>query len=98
MEAFMRVRSMIGFPHAAYSLLGINNRDLTTFEVDLGTTVRLGELAEDKRTLVSESGIRTRADVERLRAAGVNTVLVGEALMRADDVAAKMDELFAPPG
>lgn len=98
MEAFMRVRSMIGFPHAAYSLLGINNRDLKTFKVDLGTTIRLGELAEDSRTLVSESGIRTRSDVERLRAAGVNTVLVGEALMRADDVAAKMDELFGPPG
>ena len=96
-EAFMRVRSVIGFPHAAYSLLGINNRDLKSLRVDLSTTVRLAELVADPRTLVSESGIRTRSDVERLRAAGVNTVLIGETLMRADDVAAKIDELFGPP-
>ena len=95
MAHFLQVRSMIGFPHAAYSLLGVNNRDLTTFEVDVGTTTRLADLVEDRRTLVSESGIRARGDVERLARAGVNTVLVGETLMRADDVAAKFDELFA---
>ncbi|KKK54641.1 hypothetical protein LCGC14_3082660, partial [marine sediment metagenome] len=78
------------------SLLGINNRDLTTFEVDVGNTVRLADLAGDPRTLVSESGIKTRGDVERLCAAKVNTVLIGETLMRAEDVAAKMDELFGP--
>ena len=94
MDSLMRVRSMIGFPHAAYSLLGINNRDLTTFRVDVNNTVRLAEMVKDPRTLVSESGIKTRDDVKRLRAAGVNTVLIGETLMRADDVAAKMDELF----
>ena len=93
-EQLMQVRSMIGFPHAAYSLLGINNRDLTTFQVDIATTLRLADLAEDSRTLVSESGIKTRSDVERLAAAGVNTVLVGETLMRADDIAAKFGELF----
>ncbi|KPK84738.1 MAG: hypothetical protein AMJ81_04885 [Phycisphaerae bacterium SM23_33] len=97
MEVLMRVRSLIGFPHAAYSLLGINNRDLTTFQVDISNTLRLAEMAQDPRTLVSESGIKTRRDVQRLRAAGVNTVLVGEALMRAPDVAAKMDELFGEP-
>ena len=94
MEALMRVRSMIGFPHAAYSLLGINNRDLTTFQVDIGNTIRLADMVADPRTLVSESGIKARRDVQRLRAAGVNTVLVGETLMRADDVSAKMNELF----
>ncbi len=96
MEQLLKLRSVIGFPHAAYSLLGINNRDLKTFKVDVATTVRLAELAVDPKTLVSESGIRTRRDVERLRSAGVNTVLVGETLMRADDVAAKMAELFGP--
>ena len=93
-ERLMQVRSLIGFPHAAYSLLGINNRDLTTFAVDVGATVRLAELVEDRRTLVSESGIRSAADVDRLVAAGVNTVLVGETLMRSGDVAATMDELL----
>lgn len=96
-EQFMRVRSVIGFPHASYSLLGINNRDLTSFKVDLGTTLRLADLAEDKTKLVSESGIKTAADVRRLAAGGINTVLVGETLMRADDIAAKFAELFAPP-
>ena len=91
-ETFMRVRSVIGFPHAAYSLLGINNRDLMSFQVDLSTTLRLAELVEDARTLVSEAGIKTRSDVERLRAAGVTP----ETLMRAEDVAAKVDELFGP--
>ncbi len=96
-EQLMRVRSMIGFPHAGYSLLGINNRDLTTLGVDLGTTLRLAELAEDRRKLVSESGIRTRGDVERLAGAGVNTVLVGETLMRAESIGRKFQELFGPP-
>ena len=93
-EQLMQVRSMIGFPHASYSLLGINNRDLTSFQVDIATTLRLADLAEDRRTLVSESGIKTRSDVERLAAAGVNTVLVGETLMRADDIGAMFEELF----
>jgi indole-3-glycerol phosphate synthase len=95
-DRLLQVRSLIGFPHAAYSLLGINNRDLTTFGVDLGTTTRLAALAGCGERLVSESGIRARADVERLRAAGVNTVLVGETLMRAANIAEKIEELFGP--
>jgi indole-3-glycerol phosphate synthase len=83
-EELMRVRSMVGFPHASYGLLGINNRDLTTFEVDVGTTIRLAELAEGA-PLVSESGIRTREDVVRLKRAGVKAILVGETLMRSGD-------------
>ena len=98
MKQFVQVRSVIGFPHSAYSLLGINNRDLQTFRVDLATTTRLAELAPDTRVLVSESGIKTREDVQRLQAAGVNTVLIGETLMRAESIAAKMAELFGPPG
>ncbi len=96
METFMRIRSVIGFPHAAYSLIGINNRDLRSFQVDLSTTTRLAELVADPRTLVSESGVRTRGDVERLKRAGVNTVLIGETLMRAADIGAKIEELFGP--
>jgi len=97
-DELLRVRSAIGFPHAAYGLLGINNRDLRTFEVDINTTTRLAELVVDRRTLVSESGIKTRADVERLRRVGVNTVLIGETLMRAENIPAKVDELFGPGG
>ena len=95
-DELLRVRSVIGFPHKAFSLLGINNRDLTTFEVDVGTTVRLAELAGPDVPIVSESGIKTRRDVERLRAAGVCGLLIGETLMRSDDVAAEMEVLLGP--
>ena len=95
-DNFIRVRDrVIGFPHRSYSLLGINNRDLRTFKVDLGTTLRLTELVEDRRVLVSESGIHTPADVKKLADAGVRAVLVGESLMRSDDIAAKVKELFS---
>jgi indole-3-glycerol phosphate synthase len=74
-------------------LIGVNNRDLRTFVTRLEHTLELiGDLPPDV-CLVSESGIRGRADVERLRAAGVRAVLVGETLMRAADVGAKLDEL-----
>ena len=97
MDNLMRVRDhVIGFPHRSYSLLGINNRDLRTFKVDLGTTLRLAELVEDRSVLVSESGIQSRADVEKLHAAGVRAVLIGETLMRSNDPSEKMRELFAP--
>ncbi len=96
-DLLMSVRSMIGFPHRAYSLLGINNRDLTTFKVDIGTTIRLSELAGENAPVVSESGIKTRSDVERLRAAGVRAILVGETLMRSDEMAAAIEELLGPP-
>jgi indole-3-glycerol phosphate synthase len=96
-DNLMRVRDhVIGFPHRSYSLLGINNRDLRTFKTDLGTTLRVTELIEDKEVLVSESGIHTSEDVKKLAAAGVRSVLVGESLMRSDDIAGKIAELFAP--
>jgi indole-3-glycerol phosphate synthase len=93
MESLLRVRSAIGFPLRCYSLLGINNRDLRTFKTDVGTTLRLAELVEDKQVLVAESGIRDRADVQRLAGAGVRSVLVGETLMRSEDVGGTMAEL-----
>ncbi len=87
MDNLIRVRdTVIGFPHKSYSLIGINNRDLETFHVDLKTTLRLADLIEDKNVLVSESGIRTRDDVAKLADAGVRAMLVGESLMREDDV------------
>ena len=98
-DELLEVRSMIGFPHAAYSVLGINNRDLNTFEVDIDTSVRLAKLAEldgRRMPLVSESGIKTHQDVRRLAAAGVSAVLVGETLLRQDNLAAAVENLLGP--
>lgn len=74
-------------------LLGINNRNLQTFQTDLDHTLQLAAQVPAGTLLVSESGIRDRAEIDRLAAAGVGAVLVGETLMRADDVAAKVAEL-----
>lgn len=94
MENLIRVRDhVIGLPMPRYSLIGINNRDLRTFKTDLGTTLRLAELVQDRGVLVSESGIREYADIVRLAKAGVAAVLVGESLMRAPDIGAKLREL-----
>jgi indole-3-glycerol phosphate synthase len=81
--------------HLKTPLLGINNRNLRTFEVTLDTT--LGLLAEvpADRLLVTESGILGRADVQRMRAAGVHAFLVGEAFMRAADPGVALAALFA---
>ena len=95
-DNLIRVRDhVIGFPHPSYSLLGINNRDLRTFKTDLGTTLRLAELVEDRRVLVSESGIHTNADVRKLADAGIRAALIGESLMRSPDIGSKIRELFA---
>lgn len=75
-------------------LIGINNRDLRRFVTDLDLTLRLRPLIPPDVLLVSESGIRTRADVERLEAAGVSAILVGESLMRADDIGLAVERLL----
>lgn len=67
-------------------IIGINNRDLRTFDTTLETTFRLRESIPSEKVVVSESGIYTRADVESLREAGVNAILVGESLMRSTDI------------
>jgi indole-3-glycerol phosphate synthase len=79
---------------AGASLIGINNRDLRTFEVDLAITERLRPLVPPEVTVVAESGISTRADVQRLESLGVDAVLIGEALVTAPDPAAKIRELM----
>lgn len=94
MENLLKVRPHIGFPHPSYSLLGINNRDLSSMKVDLAHSMRLVELVDDRSVLVSESGIKTRADLERLRSVGVRIVLVGEHLMRQPDPGAALHELI----
>jgi indole-3-glycerol phosphate synthase len=79
---------------AGATLVGINNRDLTTFTVSLQTTLDLMKDIPDDRTVVSESGIRTRDDVVKLHQAGVDAVLVGESLMREKDIGRKVKELL----
>ena len=84
---------------AGAKLIGVNNRDLKTFQVDLATTERLAGKLENSpvrrdTVLVAESGIHTRADVERLAQAGARAILVGESLMRHGDMAAKVSELL----
>ncbi|MCA9267741.1 MAG: indole-3-glycerol phosphate synthase TrpC [Planctomycetales bacterium] len=79
---------------AGAQLIGVNNRDLRTFEVDLQHTVRLRREAPADCLFVGESGIHTRADVELLQAAGVDAMLVGESLMRQADIGAAVDTLL----
>ena len=75
-------------------IIGINNRDLNTFTVDINITRRLRPLIPRQRIVVSESGITSRSDVERLEGWGVNAVLVGEALVTANDTLTKVRELI----
>jgi indole-3-glycerol phosphate synthase len=75
-------------------LIGINNRNLRTFETSIETTIGMLEAIPDDRIVVTESGILSRVDVERLRAMDVHTFLVGEAFMRADDPGAELARMF----
>jgi len=76
------------------SIIGINNRDLNTFRIDLGTTQRLIRLIPENKVKVSESGIRTYEDVMFMKSLGINAVLIGEAFMETDDIAGKMREIM----
>lgn len=96
MENLLRVRPHVGFPHRGYGLLGINNRNLATMEVDLNHTLRLADLVEDRSILVSESGIRTSADLARFRSEGIRIVLVGEHLMRQPDPGEALSNMLNP--
>jgi indole-3-glycerol phosphate synthase len=88
MDALVEVHSedeMERAERAGASIIGVNNRDLTTFQVDLKTSLRLAPLAPKGATKVSESGINTRNDIEMLKAAGFSAFLIGEHLMRAEN-------------
>jgi len=96
LDRLLKVRHYIGFPHAGYSLLGINNRDLKTMQTDLSHTFRMIEFIEDRKVVVSESGIRTAADLSKLRQRGVTIVLVGEHLLRQADPGRALRDLLDP--
>ncbi len=93
-DTLLAVRSLIGFPRKGYSVLGINNRNLETMQVDLNTTSRLAELLNDTNELVAESGIKTKADVDKLKSVGVRAVLIGQTLCESPDIKKRFRELF----
>jgi len=93
-DVLLKVRSLIGFPKKGNTVLGINNRNLATMQVDLNTTGRLAGLAGDVDGLIAESGIKTRSDVKKLAAAGATAVLIGETLCRDPNIEDKFNELF----
>jgi indole-3-glycerol phosphate synthase len=79
---------------AGATLVGVNNRNLHTFEVDLEHSIRMRHEVPDEYILVAESGIKTRADVQRLESAGVSAILVGESLTRDPNIGAAVDRLL----
>jgi indole-3-glycerol phosphate synthase len=80
--------------HTPARLIGINNRNLHTFETSLDTTLRLLDKIPEERLVVTESAIHTKDDIRLMRDHQVNAFLVGEAFMRAEDPGAKLKELF----
>jgi indole-3-glycerol phosphate synthase len=75
-------------------LIGVNNRNLRTFETSIETTIGMLDMVPEDRIVVTESGILSRVDVDRLRAVDVQTFLVGEAFMRADDPGTELARMF----
>ncbi|MBX3358218.1 MAG: hypothetical protein KF745_07305 [Phycisphaeraceae bacterium] len=98
MDSLLRVRPYVGFPHQAYGLLSINNRDMAGAagqdEGDVAGTLRLLDLVDDRTTLISEGGVRYRADVLKLAGEGVRTVLCGAELVAKEDPGAAVAELL----
>ena len=97
LDVLVEVHDAVELERAAHLeslLLGINNRNLRTFETTLDTTLDLLDRVPASRTVITESGIHTRDDVARMRAAGVHGFLVGEAFMRAERPGARLRELF----
>lgn len=100
MEALVEVNNAEEMERAVAakaSIIGVNNRDLRSFDVDLGTTDRLANMVPEGVLLAALSGVHQRPDVERFAKVGAEAVLVGEALMVADDPSAKIVELLALP-
>ncbi len=97
LECLVEVHNEAELGHALSSdarLIGVNNRDLATLSIDLSTVERIAPLVPDDRLLVAESGIRSRADVARMEAAGADAVLVGSSLMKSGDVGAAVAALM----
>ncbi|QOX63073.1 indole-3-glycerol phosphate synthase TrpC [Anoxybacterium hadale] len=84
--------------NAGAEIIGVNNRNLKTFEVDLETSIRLRKLVPDSILFVSESGIKTAAEIKRLKSHSVNGVLIGETLMRSSDKKRMLSELRGESG
>jgi len=94
-ETLLEVRSLIGFPRKGYSVLGINNRNLATMEVDINNAGRLAEFVDgDNKHFVAESGIKTRDDVEKLISVKASAVLIGQTLCESESIEDKFKELF----
>jgi indole-3-glycerol phosphate synthase len=98
-DSWFRVCDLVDFTKKPFTrtLLGINNRNLKTMEVKIEHSLELGRDADNKKILISESGIKCRQDVLRLIEAGFNGVLIGETLMGSDNIAGKFTELFGSP-
>jgi indole-3-glycerol phosphate synthase len=97
MAALVEFHDAVNLPRvlaAGADLIGINNRDLKHFSTDIEHTLRLRDQIPAEVLLVSESGIRTRADVERLQNGGVSAILVGESLMRSPDIGLAVEQLL----
>ena len=97
LKCLVEVHSEVEIDRALLSkakIIGINNRDLSTLAVDINTTRRLRPLLPQEQIVVSESGISSRHDMEKLKEWGVNAVLIGEALVTADNIQTKMRELI----
>jgi indole-3-glycerol phosphate synthase len=86
---------MMRVAQAGARIIGVNNRDLSTFNVDIETSVRLARCAPKDAILVAESGISTGDDIRRLRSAGYHAFLIGERLMRAEDPGAALKALLS---
>lgn len=98
MDALVEVHDENDVKRALFNgcdFIGINNRDLQTFNVDLATTERLRPLIPANCTVVAESGVFTKADAQRLRNAGADAILVGESLMKSGDASAAIAELLS---
>lgn len=97
LESLIEVHSEKEVERAIYAdadIIGINNRDLSTFETNIDTTAHLIKLIPDDKIVVSESGISTRDDLSALKDQGVDAVLIGETLMKSDDIGSKIRELL----
>lgn len=91
-ESLLTVRSLAGFPKANYSIIGVNNRNLTTMQVDINNTARMAELVDGP--FVAESGIKTKADVNKIIAAGAGAILIGQSLCESPNIEKAFTKLF----